>query len=142
MNRLITIGRDNTNDIVIEGKYLDTVGREHGQIFVSEDGGVEYIDLNSTNGSFINGERVLSPTKLKDFDILMVGKEPVPWMTYLKEINNSSKNNHTILETQNTQKETINHDINQQNSSVNYKKVSIVVIIIITILLILNYIRI
>jgi pSer/pThr/pTyr-binding forkhead associated (FHA) protein len=63
------IGRGVENDIVIASKR---VSREHacirraGRRLILE-------DLNSTNGTFLNGERVLAPAALRDGDRIMVG---------------------------------------------------------------------
>ena len=53
-NREITIGRSPTNNIFIRDK---NVSRVHCQIVVT-DAGCQLTDLQSTNGTFVNGERV------------------------------------------------------------------------------------
>lgn len=48
------------------------ISREHARIFHTADGFfVE--DLDSKNGTFVNGEPVLRPTHLKDGDVLQIG---------------------------------------------------------------------
>lgn len=65
----ITIGRAVESDIVITSKR---VSREHAS--VRRDGWrVVLEDLGSTNGTFLNGERLLSPTALHDEDRIKVG---------------------------------------------------------------------
>lgn len=65
----ITIGRAMENDIVITGKR---VSREHAR--VRRDGWrVMLEDCGSTNGTFFNNERVLSPVPLRDGDRIAVG---------------------------------------------------------------------
>jgi len=49
-----TIGRDNTNDIIIN---QDTVSWQHAEIIKNGDQ-YEIYDLNSVNGTFINGKRI------------------------------------------------------------------------------------
>ncbi len=49
-----TVGRDNTNDIVIN---QDTVSWQHAEIVKNGDQ-YEIYDLNSVNGTFINGKRI------------------------------------------------------------------------------------
>lgn len=51
----LTIGRSSKNDIVIDG---DGVSNSHGQFYRST-GGVFYKDLNSKNGSFLNGDKII-----------------------------------------------------------------------------------
>lgn len=64
-----TLGRAITNDIVITSKR---VSREHACI--RRDGWRRILeDRGSTNGTFLNGERLLSPTALQDGDRIKVG---------------------------------------------------------------------
>jgi predicted component of type VI protein secretion system len=64
------LGRDVSNDIVL----ADTeVSRQHARI-TKTPGGFVYEDLGSTNGSFINGERLLAPRVLKPGDLLGLGE--------------------------------------------------------------------
>ena len=65
----ITIGRGVQNDVVITSKR---VSREHA--CVRRDGWrVMLEDLGSTNGTFLNDERVLTPTALQDEDRIKIG---------------------------------------------------------------------
>jgi hypothetical protein len=64
-----TIGRAVESEIVITSKR---VSREHAR--VQRDGWrVVLIDLDSTNGTFLNDERVMSPTELRDQDRVAIG---------------------------------------------------------------------
>lgn len=85
----LKIGRLPHNDIVIDDL---SVSREHAVLIFSEN---EYVvtDLDSSNGTFVNGNRVKGGRELKRNDILKVGTVLVPWMNYLskaKNTNNSS----------------------------------------------------
>ena len=64
-----TIGRALENDIVITSKR---VSRAHAQVR-REGWRLILEDLGSTNGTFLNDERVLSPMELHDGDRIMVG---------------------------------------------------------------------
>ena len=63
-----TIGRYSDNDIVLAHNY---VSGHHGRL-ESRDGVWHYIDLGSTNGTYINGQRMMSAV-LRDGDILRIG---------------------------------------------------------------------
>ena len=64
-----TIGRAVENDVVITSKR---VSREHARVL--RDGWrVTLEDLGSTNGTFVNQERVLSPVALHDGDQVAIG---------------------------------------------------------------------
>lgn len=64
-----TIGRRNTNDLIISDKAVS--GNHCDLTFV--DGKVYIDDMNSTNGTFIDGERI-SRKELKNGDIIILGK--------------------------------------------------------------------
>ncbi len=66
---LTTIGRAVENDIVITSSR---VSREHAHI--TRQGWRVFVeDAGSTNGTFLNGERVLQPMQLRDGDQIKVG---------------------------------------------------------------------
>jgi len=66
---LMTIGRGRDNDIVIANL---AVSRNHAQIR-RNDSTFQLVDLNSTNGTYVNGVRVAS-VDLQSGDVIMVGK--------------------------------------------------------------------
>jgi adenylate cyclase len=64
------LGRDEANDLVLD---LASVSRNHALVY-SLEAGIYYInDLNSFNGTFVNGSRVSAPTLLKDGDAITLG---------------------------------------------------------------------
>ena len=60
------IGRDVTNDIVIGDAE---VSRQHARI-TRTPGGYVVEDMGSTNGTFVNGERLTAPRVLRDSDLV------------------------------------------------------------------------
>lgn len=64
------IGRDRTAALPIQDKRLS---RRHAAIQYVEDCGFHLIDLNSTNGSFINGEAIRGCALLHDGDQVRLG---------------------------------------------------------------------
>ncbi len=67
-NREITIGRSPTNNIFVHDR---NVSRVHCQIVATESGCM-LSDLQSTNGTFVNGERV-TECELKSGDEIRLG---------------------------------------------------------------------
>ncbi len=64
----ITIGRDPSNDVVIDHPV---VSKKHAEI-VRRDGKVFIVDLGSTNGSFVNGLKV-KRHRLQELDRIVIG---------------------------------------------------------------------
>ena len=49
------------------------VSRGHAHIYLAEDHSVQVADLNSTNGTFVNGKAIRSLTRLTGGDVLRIG---------------------------------------------------------------------
>lgn len=72
-----TIGRTNGNDLIISGR---TVSRRHARLWF--DNGRWYLeDLQSANGTLINGVRISQPQALNDGDVINFGDEIVVFNT-------------------------------------------------------------
>src|SRR5512139_2684423 len=69
----LTIGRDSTNEIVINDAE---VSRKHARLTFQ---GGKYVleDLGSTNGTFVNGQRLTSAAVLKAGDVVSLGEQIV-----------------------------------------------------------------
>jgi pSer/pThr/pTyr-binding forkhead associated (FHA) protein len=65
-----TVGRHPDNDVVIASPY---VSRRHCTILVLPDGTCILQDLGSTDGVYVDGERIKHPLRLKDGDEIRVG---------------------------------------------------------------------
>lgn len=69
----VTIGRESSNDIAIPHSM---VSRKHAKIMKS--GNELYVeDLNSTNGTFLNGTPVSGKQKIKSFDVIIIGNTKI-----------------------------------------------------------------
>jgi pSer/pThr/pTyr-binding forkhead associated (FHA) protein len=83
-NELTTIGRAAESDIVITSRR---VSREHARV-ERQGRHVVLADLGSTNGTFLNEERVLAPVELRDGDCVSIGGVELvfhdPESTYLE----------------------------------------------------------
>jgi hypothetical protein len=67
----LTVGRGGQNDLVLDGDEFASA--RHARIEVRGDG-VWVQDLESTNGTFVNGSRVAGAQRLDDGDVLRVGE--------------------------------------------------------------------
>ena len=65
----LTLGRDPDNTIILD---VDSVSRRHARVDTVQ-GKKVLVDLNSTNGTYLNDTMVVSREKLKNGDLLKVG---------------------------------------------------------------------
>ena len=79
---LITIGKDPSNDIKLDDI---SVSRFHMQLYIKDENTIIAIDLGSTNGTYINGNKITQPTQLNFLDILKVGNKLINWQQYIIE---------------------------------------------------------
>ncbi len=66
----LTIGRDTSNDIVINDAE---VSRKHARLIL-QGGGFVLEDLGSTNGTFVDGQRLMGPHALRPGEVIMLGE--------------------------------------------------------------------
>lgn len=90
--KTLNIGRSNGNDVVIKDSY---VSGTHCSITLDEKGNFYLQDLGSSNGTFVNGQRV-QQAWLKSNDIVKIGETILPWQEYFESPNNSQLNGHII----------------------------------------------
>lgn len=93
--KVIKVGRSSGNDIVISDSY---VGRTHCEFIQDDSGNYWVVDLNSKNGTFVNGVRRSGKTKLSSNDIVRIGNTPLPWMSYLKNATGGPTDIGTIVD--------------------------------------------
>lgn len=70
LGKEITIGRSNQNNIVLRDPY---VSKQHAKI-VEDEGKYFLEDLNSANGTYLNNQKVLDVTMLKNGDRIKLGQ--------------------------------------------------------------------
>jgi diguanylate cyclase (GGDEF)-like protein len=66
-----TLGRQPDNDVVISD---ESASRRHAEIY-SHDNGLVITDLNSTNGTFVNRQRLVQPLVLRTGDQIRIGQQ-------------------------------------------------------------------
>ena len=81
MMRVISIGRASDNDVVIRDPK---VSRHHAQIAQQNDGRICLIDLESSNGTFVNGNRVYGRCYLHIGDSVRVYHHIIDWQKYFE----------------------------------------------------------
>lgn len=74
----ITIGRSSDNNVVINNNM---VSRYHCEL-IQEANGIKIVDLNSSNGTFVNGRRVYGTAYLDYSDNICVHNIPIRWQSY------------------------------------------------------------
>jgi len=79
--KTFNIGRNASNDIILNDKM---VSRRHAQLIVLDNGQVIIKDLGSSNGTFVNGNKVVE-WSLKPGDIVKCGSTFVKWTQYISE---------------------------------------------------------
>jgi len=63
-----------------------TVSRSHLSVFINDDNEVFITDLDSANGTYVNGNRISGDYQLKAGDILKLGMAPpIKWTRWLEE---------------------------------------------------------
>lgn len=77
--KVISIGRSNDNDVRIDDLY---VGRHHCQIVQHDNGTYTIVDMNSKNGTFVNGRRIFGEVQLQPYDSVTIGHTNLPWRSY------------------------------------------------------------
>jgi len=78
--KVITIGRIQDNDIVVNDV---SVSYHHLQLVQNDNGNCSVVDLGSTNGTFVNGQRITGEVYLKPNDVVQIGSMQLPWQSYL-----------------------------------------------------------
>ncbi len=78
--KVITIGRSKENNNIIIND--EKVSRNHLQIVQDDNGNFTVMDLNSTNGTFVNGKRISGQTVIRPGDEVKIGSIVLPWQGY------------------------------------------------------------
>lgn len=79
--KVITIGRSTENNIVINDAK---VSRTHLQLVQNDNGVCSVVDLNSANGTFVNGQKITGEARLLPSDTIRIGDTTLHWQEYIK----------------------------------------------------------
>lgn len=77
--KIVTVGRSSSNNINISDPL---VSRTHCQFIQEDDGRVKLIDINSSNGTYVNGVKRHGEVWLVPSDIVRIGNTTLPWQNY------------------------------------------------------------
>jgi pSer/pThr/pTyr-binding forkhead associated (FHA) protein len=93
-HRKVTVGRSKDNDVVLSHS---SVSRHHLEFFFDGEGNVFLTDLNSLNGTFVNGQRINGSAQLSAFDVVNAGSsEALPWRNYATIDSVSNKSSEAV----------------------------------------------
>lgn len=79
--KVVTIGRSEDDDIFIDDV---TVSRHHLQIIQFDDGHYRLADFGSSNGTYVNGQKVSGEIDLNWHDIVRIGNTTLLWHDYFE----------------------------------------------------------
>lgn len=82
--KVITIGRSTENNNIVVND--EKVSRNHLQMVMDDDGNYSVVDLGSTNGTFVNGQRISGEVRLKLGDEVRIGQTVLPWQNYFATV--------------------------------------------------------
>ena len=80
--KVITIGRSEENDVVVRDPHAS---RHHLQIIQHDDGHFTLSDFGSTNGTYVNGQKISGEIYLNMNDVVRIGNTVIPWRLYFEE---------------------------------------------------------
>jgi|GEM_PF-3442933 len=69
----VTLGRDESATIRLDALNDDLVSRQHCRIVRGEQDAFQIVDLQSRNGTFVNGQRLFVPAALNHNDVIQLG---------------------------------------------------------------------
>ena len=124
-HKKIRVGRSRDNDVILDHS---SVSRYHIELFYDEFGNVFLTDLNSSNGTFVNGRRITGSVQLNHNDIVKAGmSDPIPWRNYLSQ----NTGNNTGYQTNSSY--TPRYENQKQNTSGPWKTIAITLSVVIAV---------
>jgi hypothetical protein len=92
--KVVTIGRDLDNDCIINDSKIS---RHHVQIISTGADNYRIVDLNSSNGTFVNDRKIQGETGLSVTDIVRIGNTTLPWQSYFAGRPTANRGNNNSL---------------------------------------------
>jgi pSer/pThr/pTyr-binding forkhead associated (FHA) protein len=86
-HKFLRVGRGDKNKDGLKNDIQlthESISRSHLEVFIDEEGNVFITDLDTKNGTFVNGHPIVGDTKLNHGDILKLGVgRPVHWEKWI-----------------------------------------------------------
>ena len=86
-HKFLRVGRGDKNKDGLKNDIQlthESISRSHLEVFIDEEGNVFITDLDTKNGTFVNGHAIVGDTKLMHGDILKLGVgRPVQWEKWI-----------------------------------------------------------
>ena len=92
---IINIGRNKENDFVIDNLKVSNF---HAQMVIDDDDKIFINDLQSENGTFVNGGIINDPTELKPKDEVKIANVSFDWKKHVKNEISEEKHAEILLE--------------------------------------------
>lgn len=90
--KVITIGRGRQNDVVVSDL---SVSGQHVQIVQHDNGHFSIVDMNSTNGTYLNGRPIHGEAQLNPGDKVQIGNTLLQWEQYFGSISTQDNSSDT-----------------------------------------------
>ncbi len=91
--KVVTVGRSSQNDITVNDPK---VSRHHCQIVQYDDGSYGIVDFGSTNGTYVNGQKVHGEEGINPNDVVRIGYTTLPWRNYFGTVMPPSKKTNVL----------------------------------------------
>jgi hypothetical protein len=127
--REITIGRSRENEIVIDDA---SVSRRHATLYINNNG-YSITDHNSTNGTYVNGNRIHGSVSIQTNDIIKIGNSILPWRNYISGPIKAEVKVHTNPLLSNF-KSPIQKSLKSKNSSITTALITTISLIIVVVI--------
>ena len=120
----LKIGRFPENDLVIESEGVDPY---HLELFCDIDGNVFITDLNTKNGTYINGEELNGYSLLKKGDKVVLGRHYVfRWESFIRSEESEKKIENAINELNSPRNNQPSKDKPHANDEVSNKQLFLI----------------
>ena len=110
--KIVTVGRSTENLIVVADKK---VSAKHLLLKQEENGIISVQDLNSTNGTFVNDQKIgVDFVPLQDTDIILIGETTLDWINFFKE----KQEENALTQAQSKEESILSEQVIEENNTI------------------------